>query len=178
MPNSPPRSSANRPLQDTKVKLKAETDVKHDISSAEEGQTSEVIPEQNCLNAGASTSSATTPHSDQNMVPEKQVYYHPVRERIKRAKRIFESSSSSDISSSDYQYSDDSWQLQTSPKREKKYTKSIKIRRKKSMIMKKSALKSESHKLAILPISRKSKEDETSEEHPRIRKHTVKSTND
>lgn len=176
MPNSPlhhyspPRSPVNRTLQDTQVRLKAEADLKHDTSSAEEVQTDKVIPEQNCLNAGASTSSATTPQSDQNQIPQKQVYYHPVRERVKRVKRIIESSSSSDSSSSNHQCSDDSWQLQSSPKRGKKYTKSIKTRRKKCMIMKRQS--------RIPPSSEKSREDESSsDEHP-LRRVIIETKND
>lgn len=170
---SPLNSPANRALSETNVKLKAETDVKHDTSSADEVQPDEVIPEQKFLNVGASTSSsANTPHGDENLITQNEVYYHPVRERVKRGKTVFESSSSNDSSSSS-----DEWQLQSSPKRGKKYSKSIKNRRKssKSMTTKKNSPASSSHqKLEMLPSSEKTKDDETTS---RMRRGIVKSTN-
>lgn len=157
-------------MSETKVKLKTETDVKHDSSSTDEIQADEAIPEQNFLNAGASTSSANTPQEDENKITHKAVYYHPVRERVKRVKNLLESSSSNDSSSSS------DWQLQSSPKRGKKYSKSMKTRRKssKTVTTKKNSPTSNIQKLAMLPSSEKTKDDETK---CRIRRVIVKSSN-
>lgn len=155
-------------MPETKVKLKTETEVQHDSSSTDEVQADEAIPEQNFLNVGASTSSANT-QEDENQITHEAVYYHPVRERVKRV-RVFESSSSNDSSSSS------DWQLESSPKRGKKYSKSMKTRRKssKSVTPKKNSPTSNIQKLAMLPSSEKTKDDDTK---TRIRRAIVKSSN-
>lgn len=153
--NSPPRSPINRPSPENQIKLKAETDVKHGSSDSDEMQSDKIIPEQKFLNVGASTSTL----ADENLVMHKENFYHPARERVKRMKRIFEDSTTSNSSSSD------EWQLQSSPKRGKKYSKSTKTRRKnsKSVVAKKKLLKSSTQKLALLTSSEKTTRDDAEE---------------